>query len=104
MYAGEFLCHFYEVKNDYHYVTIVEDIQHGGYKWTNLTGREWSLKPNGITDQMSVGEECVYYKDGHHSVKYSPLGVHGPGHELYVRKCESSFIIWNLLFYRLFKF
>ena len=82
------MCQFYETKNDYHYVTIVKDPVHKNYKWTNRAGREWSLTPQGIENQLAVGEECVYFKDGHRNVKYTSKGVHGPGNELYARKCE----------------
>ena len=82
------MCHLYEKKNSYHYVTIIEDKQNGAYIWRNVAGREWSLKPSGVVDQLTVGEECNYYKDGHKTARYTPFGVLGPGNELYTRKCK----------------
>ncbi|XP_066934240.1 uncharacterized protein [Clytia hemisphaerica] len=93
LYTGDFVCQIYEVKNDYHYVTIVEDPVHTNYKWMNRAGCQWSLTPKGIDHQMAVGEECVYYQDGHHNVKYTAKGVHGPGNELYFRKCGSPLLV-----------
>ena len=88
MYAGEFLCHLYEKKNAYHYVTVVENKQNGAYIWRNVAGSEWSLKPSGVIDLLTVSEECIYYQDGHKTARYTAFGVHGPGNELYTRKCE----------------
>jgi len=95
LYTGEFLCHLYEKKNTYHYVTVIEDKQNGAYIWRNVAGREWSLKPSGVIDLLTVGEECNYYKDGHKTARYTAFGVHGPGNELYTRKCGNPVLVGN---------
>ena len=92
-FCGQYECHKYDGggKNDWHYVTLTTAACDGdSLTWTNRAGVSWSLHATEGND-LTVGENCPYYKDGHTSAKVDcneqnrVVRIRGPGDEWYDR-------------------
>jgi len=94
---GDYECHDYDNiliggKNDYHYVTIAESLDHQGLYWMNRAKRAWTLTPKvGSKDTLFPHPDCPYYNDGHKECKViidsngHVDGLKGPSSEVYKR-------------------
>ena len=89
-FVGDFENHKYTTKNNWHYVSITYDSVKGTYKWENKAGVSWTLYPTNNGNELKVGTDCPYYKNGHVVAKFDANGVEGPHGEIYSRKCECS--------------
>ena len=76
--------------NNWHYVDITH-VSGDTYKWTNRAGVSWTLTKitaSMLDDQLEVGTDCPYHKDGHTMMKYMNGGeyVLGPWNQKYYRE------------------
>lgn len=92
-FLGDFENHLYETKNDWHYVKISYNYGQGTYTWRNKAGISWTLYPTNNGNQLKVGNDCPYYKNGHVKATFDANGVAGPWGEIYSRRCRLSFNI-----------
>lgn len=92
--VGDYECHDYDNggKNDHHYVTIAESVDHQGLYWMNRSKIAWALTPQiGTRDTLRTHKDCIYFKAGHTECKVifdsdqNVLGVLGPYNERYER-------------------
>lgn len=87
---GKYECHKYDGtpnKNDYHYVTVsrVSDVE---LEWITRGGAKWKLTATPEKTKLTVGPECIYFKEGYKVAEVvwdggRVSGIYGPGHELF---------------------
>ena len=93
--TGEFENHLYDNggKNFYHYVNITYDKDSSRYVWRNIGGVTWSLYPTGIANQLRVGTDCPYYKNGYNVANFTRMGIYGPGNEIYITTSKRNYFL-----------
>ena len=93
--TGEFENHLYDNggKNFYHYVNITYDKENSKYIWRNIGGVTWSLYPTGISNQLRVGTDCSYYKNGYTVANFTRMGIYGPGNEIYITTSKHNYLL-----------
>lgn len=91
---GDYECHDYDNggKNDHHYVTIAESLDHQGLYWMNRAKIAWTLTPKvGSKDTLFPHPDCPFYNGGHKECKVMidsnghVEGLKGPSSEVYKR-------------------
>jgi hypothetical protein len=92
--VGDYECHVYDAggKNNSHYVSIAESIDHQGLYWTNKSRAFYRLTAQvGTRDTLLTQNDCSYFTKGHKECKViydsdqNVIAVLGPWNERYDR-------------------
>ena len=91
----EFENHLYDHggKNFYHYVNITYDKDNSKYIWRNIGGVTWYIYTIGISNQLRVGAECPYYRNGYTVANSTQMGIYGPGNAIYITTTKRNYFL-----------